>query len=348
MNENTCSDIPGFRIQIQRWFRSDCCAASIGGLKQWQSELNNIYGHSIPDCNEISRNNEKDIDILFINASGNSIRKDHQQIKNAAAAEQVLKDDGLLVCIIDSEEVFEAWQNIYERFGFSLINRFPIQTNNPDFSNLFLIFIRTEKREAAQRSVKAIIEDDNKKTTYKLALLRAVCDLSVSMPTAVSFPTHMENLRIERKLLENRKRDALSEEKRGRRSKNALRSYEITIPENIQNRISIPFGLVLERILEYYWHIFKVDILENQDFPAQAHPEIKLAFRKKLQALIKAYKGDFESFRNEWYSGCFASTNNSEKLKKARCITSAFKKSLILFKTVRSNIQEIRRRILQN
>lgn len=134
----------------------------------------------------------------------------------------------------------------------------------------------------------------------------------------------MENLRIERELLENRKRDALSEEKRGRRPKNALRSYEITIPENIPNRISVPFGLVLERILEYYWHIFAES--KNNVYPAQSNSKSPLKFRKALSKLVDSYCGDFERFRNEWYSGHFSSADDAFKLEKVRCITNAFKK----------------------
>lgn len=322
--ETICSDSQSLCEELKRWIPPQCQAASIGPLAGWKADLESLCGCPISDWANCPKDFEKKAGIVFLNSLSHSIRADHQQVKNAGQAENIIETDGILICFVGIEEVFEAWQNVYERFGFSLIRRLIFKFNNNSDSGQVLIFLRSEQRSASQSTLKAVIESDNKKTTYKLALLRAVCEVSVSMPTAADFLSRQENLDLEAKLLQKRKSVAVSEEKREKRASEALTSDEICIPDFIPNRAEIPFGLVLERVLEYYWYLFPNSQIHETVFPPQSIDQ-RLRFRQQLQALIDRYYGDFESFKKEWYSGDLERNKDELSRKKAKEITSAFR-----------------------
>ena len=123
-----------------------------------------------------------------------------------------------------------------------------------------------------------IIERDRKRSTYKFALLRAVCELNIANPNCVRFREPMDAARLPAALRERVDDDAWA---------------------------AVPFGLVVEKTIEYYWSILAGEVRPTDPRPAprQIHRGQELKFKSSLLAFMRRWAGDWEAFRADWHRG---------------------------------------------
>lgn len=152
---------------------------------------------------------------------------------------------------------------LFEQLGFS-----PIRGRVVGWDALVLL--QNDARSHARASLAGIIENDAKTTTYKLALLRALCDINIACPGRVSYLP----------------------EASGDPTQTVCRPYCAS------DAAQIPFSLVVECVMSYYWGIFvaKAPVRQIQEGRS-------LSFEAALKQLIVHYGGDWLALRRDWYAG---------------------------------------------
>lgn len=195
----------------------------------------------------------------------------------------VLTDTGVLVLAVPenhagptavdpryySNQPAAAYSALLSRFGFEEV--FVERTTNTGAPGLLctwvtMVLVRAAGRLKAERRLLGVLEDDRKTATYKLALLRAVADINIAAPHRVRF---------------QRLDDPTA----------AVRNLE---PE----LAAIPFSIVIERWLEYYWRL-----TYGADAPRQIVRGRVLGFEASLETLRALYKNDWWHFRSDYYGG---------------------------------------------
>lgn len=175
----------------------------------------------------------------------------------------------------------ESYADLFERFGFSLVEKSRTEAAGLPESRtpwMNLVFLRRAERPAARANLTGIIERDRKRSTYKFALLRAVCELNIANPNCVRFREPMDAARLPAALRERVDDDAWA---------------------------AVPFGLVVEKTIEYYWSILAGEVRPTDPRPAprQIHRGQELKFKSSLLAFMRRWAGDWEAFRADWHRG---------------------------------------------
>lgn len=152
---------------------------------------------------------------------------------------------------------------LFEQFGFSPIRQLVIGWDA-------MVLLHSDARSHARASLAGILENDAKTTTYKLALLRALCDINIACPGRVSY-------------LPEASADPIQAVRR---------------PYCAPDAAQIPFALVVECVMSYYWGIFvaKTPVRQIQEGRS-------LGFEAALKQLIVHYGGDWLALRRDWYAG---------------------------------------------
>lgn len=175
----------------------------------------------------------------------------------------------------------ESYADLFERFGFSLVERSRTEAAGLPESRtpwMNLVFLRRAERPSARANLTGIIERDRKRSTYKFALLRAVCELNIANPNCVRFREPMDAARLPAALRERVDDDAWA---------------------------AVPFGLIVEKTIEYYWSILAGEVRPTDPRPAprQIHRGQELKFKSSLLAFMRRWAGDWEAFRADWHRG---------------------------------------------
>ena len=132
-----------------------------------------------------------------------------------------------------------------------------------------LVFVRRSERLRAVSRLRGILEDEAKTATYKFALLRAVADVNIEAPGRARF------------LARNEWQPAAGIE---------------------TDWVAIPFSLVLERWLDYFWEL----TAGTGPAPRQIQGSRTLGFGASLSRLQALYAGDRLHFRRDFYEGRLA------------------------------------------
>lgn len=175
----------------------------------------------------------------------------------------------------------ESYADLFERFGFSLVEK--TQTASAGLpesrsSWMNLVLLRRSERPAARANLTGIIERDRKRSTYKFALLRAVCELNIENPNCVRFRDPMDAAELPPSIRERADSGAWA---------------------------ALPFGLVVEKTIQYYWSILAAEVRPTDPRPAprQIHRGQELKFKPGLLAFMARWAGDWEAFRADWHRG---------------------------------------------
>lgn len=132
-----------------------------------------------------------------------------------------------------------------------------------------LVFVRRAERLRAVSRLRGILEDEAKTATYKFALLRAVADVNIEAPGRARF------------LARNEWQPAAGVE---------------------TDWVAIPFSLVVERWLDYFWEL----TAGTGPAPRQIQGSRTLGFGASLSRLQALYAGDRLHFRRDFYEGRLA------------------------------------------
>lgn len=162
-----------------------------------------------------------------------------------------------------------------------------------------LVFVRRAERLRAVSRLRGILEDESKTATYKFALLRAVADVNIEAPGRARFLARNE--------------------------------WQPT-PMSEVDWVAIPFSLVVERWLDYFWAL----TAGEGPAPRQIQGSRPLGFGASLSRLQALYAGDLLHFRRDFYEGRLALPDaDSEKVKAFQKtvseIASALKKGPVHF-----------------
>lgn len=152
---------------------------------------------------------------------------------------------------------------LFEQLGFS-----SIQTALP--GSEAMVLLRNDVRTSARANLTGIIENDKKTTTYKFALLRALCDINIACPGRAAY--------LPKATLEQ--------------------AYALRLPYRALDAVEVPFSLVIESVMGYYWNI-----LANYPHLRQIQSGRMLGFERELLHLIQRYGGDWLTLRRDWYAG---------------------------------------------
>lgn len=194
----------------------------------------------------------------------------------------------------------EHYSALLERFGFAEIQREnTLHTGSPGHECTWatMIFAKAESRRQARTNLSGILENDRKTSTYKFALLRALCDINIQNPGRVRYIGKSPN----------------------------GQPFET---------VALPFELVIERVIEYYWQIF-ANAKHLPMPPGQIAGRRRLAFNEKLELVMRDYCYDWQTFQKEFYDGSLASSNLSDRkvrvLELFDCTAESLKKGPVYF-----------------
>lgn len=162
-----------------------------------------------------------------------------------------------------------------------------------------LVFVRRTERLRAVSRLRGILEDESKTATYKFALLRAVADVNIEAPGRARFLARNE--------------------------------WQPTRESEV-DWVAIPFSLVVERWLNYFWAL----TAGEGPTPRQIQGSRPLGFGASLSRLQTLYAGDLLHFRRDFYEGRLALPDaDPEKVKAFQKtvsdISSALKKGPVHF-----------------
>lgn len=213
----------------------------------------------------------------------------------------------------------EHYAALFERFGFVEASRELADDAGPDGSRCrwaSLVFVRDAGQRRARMNLRSLIENDSKTSTYKFALLRALCDVNIANPGRAAY-------------------EAASPEKAPR-----LVLAPPDAPANAEKKSAgdpqpavagIPFSLVIERIAGYYWtarHRGAQSAAAPSAPPRQIAGGRPLAFDAELEALAALYSGDWISFREDYYSSVLARSPESKRARAAAALFDAVARTL--------------------
>ena len=176
----------------------------------------------------------------------------------------------------------EAYEDIFADFGFSLLQKRVSLGGRANAQARWatLVFARKHATQETQSDLQKVLLQDHKTASYKLALLRALCDVNMTHPYQADYLTQEES----QSLFIRKNRDARS-----------------------PAMVAIPSLLILESFIEYYWHfLFRLGSQHYQIQKGRA-----LGFQRELLALIAHYRWDantsdasywaWEKFREKYY-----------------------------------------------
>ena len=132
-----------------------------------------------------------------------------------------------------------------------------------------LVFVRRAERLRAVSRLRGILEDEAKTATYKFALLRAVADVNIEAPGRARF---------------------------------LARNEWQPVAGIDADWVAIPFSLVVERWLDYFWEL----TAGTGPAPRQIQGSRPLGFGASLSRLQALYAGDRLHFRRDFYEGRLA------------------------------------------
>ena len=208
--------------------------------------------------------------------------------------------DGLFAGSFPEEHVIA----LFERFGFALAER--KSAGSPVSAAAMLVFVRDAARVRARKSLQGLLEQDRKTTTYKFALIKALAEINIANAARVRYLTPSD-------------------------MKDYLQRAGL---ESAPHQAAIPTGLVIERVAALYWQIYRARALsDDAPLPAQIGGGRRLEFEKPLSDLIRLYRGDWLSFRNDFYLGkLLAGTPRAEAfLLLARAIRKALSRGPVFY-----------------
>ena len=194
------------------------------------------------------------------------------------------------------------YASLLSRFGFEEVyNERRESTGAPgkECTWVTLVFVRRSERLRAVSRLRGILEDESKTATYKFALLRAVADVNIEAPGRARFLARNE--------------------------------WQPT-PESEVDWVAIPFSLIVERWIDYFWAL----TTGPGPAPRQIQGTRPLGFGASLSRLQALYDGDILHFRRDFYEGRLASPDAEPAKLKAfletvRDIASALKKGPVHF-----------------
>lgn len=195
----------------------------------------------------------------------------------------------------------EHYIDLFDRFGFAAATR-EENRGGPAGSEstwVTIVFVRSAGRERARANIQGVIENDSKTSTYKFALLRALADVNCASPGRVRYLPASEMAAFR-----SRASEKLSAGSAG--------------SAEIPHQIAIPFSLVIERTIAYYWQIFRDTVLTNAPLPPQIGGGRRLAFETELTTLMRLYVADWVSARSDFYAGVLAGARRAAFIALAR------------------------------
>ena len=212
----------------------------------------------------------------------------------------VLAADGLFAGSFPEEHVIA----LFERFGFALAEKKSALDAGSAASAL--VFVRDAARVRARKSLQGLLEQDRKTTTYKFALIKAFAEINIANAARVRYLTPSD-----------------------------MKDYlQRTSLKSAPHQAAVPTGLVIERVAALYWQIYRARALsDDAPLPAQIGGGRRLEFEKPLSDLIRLYRGDWLSFRNDFYLGkLLAGTPRAEAfLLLARAIRKALSRGPVFY-----------------
>lgn len=152
-----------------------------------------------------------------------------------------------------------------------------------------LVFVRSPGRERARMNIRGLLESESYTATYKLALLRALADINCSAPGRARCLT-------------------------AREMEQAARRLRVPAGVHLPHQAAIPLGLVVERVMAYYWAILRREVARDllpaaeraaaDDLltPAQIHCGRRLAFETELRQVMRRFRADWHAFRRDFYA----------------------------------------------
>lgn len=173
----------------------------------------------------------------------------------------------------------DAYIALFERLGFEEVHRESAARagiKGRECVWTTFVMVKRSARGAARTNITGLLESDQKTATYKFALLRALCDVNIASPGRARYIGSASGVGHE--------------------------------------AVAIPFSLVVERVIEYYWSIARMrSTSAGREPPRQISGGRPLAFEASLRALMTAYMGDWHALRRDFYAGKFAESLDAEK-----------------------------------
>ena len=126
---------------------------------------------------------------------------DHELYEAACFMERAVTDKGTLIVVVPLDHKGDPdrktflrdsldYATLFERMGFRLASqeiRDGVGSPGHECRWASCVFLRDSQSELSNRRFRHILEKDAKTSTYKLALLRALCDINRTMPRSVRF-----------------------------------------------------------------------------------------------------------------------------------------------------------------
>lgn len=125
---------------------------------------------------------------------------DHELYETAAFIDRAAGENSAVIAVVpldhkgDADRFVQARETLdyvalFERMGFRKVCESESVSGSPGYECRWvsLVFLRADGSDRAMKRLRAIIENDKKTSTYKLAVLRALCDINRTMPRLVSF-----------------------------------------------------------------------------------------------------------------------------------------------------------------
>lgn len=177
----------------------------------------------------------------------------------------------------------EHYAALFERFSFIEAERRAAPGGPPGSESEWVtfVFIRRSGDERARMNIQGLLETDAKTTTYKFALLRALADVNCANAGRVRHLTRAEMAELEKSL-----------------------APAGAPPVALPHQAALPLGLVVERVIAYYWQIYGRRFDDpDAALPPQIGAGRKLAFEAELLDLMTLYQGDWVSCREDFMRG---------------------------------------------
>lgn len=238
---------------------------------------------------------------------------DEALARTVSFLEAALMDSGTLIVSVPIDHPGDAARSVYRReyfnrpatFYAALFERYGL-TQVQSRSNTqagaagrtciwcTLVFLKTHSRRRATTNIRGLLESDAKLSTYKLALLRALCDINIQNPGRVRYAGGPSN------------------------------GFPV-------ETIALPFELLIERVVEYYWQIFR-----HADKRAPASQIVRsrsLAFAGELETVMNDYGRDWFLFRKDFYNGTLAKdpVRSDHLLDLFKCMAETLRKGPVYF-----------------
>lgn len=194
----------------------------------------------------------------------------------------------------------EYYGALFERFGFAEVERETSENAGAatyECTWATIVFTKIESRRQARANLTGLIENDSKTSTYKFALVRALCDVNICNPGRVRYVG------------------------------GPSAGYPV-------ETVAIPFELIIERVIEYYWQIFRRK-KHAPSAPAQIGGGRRLAFEEQLLLVMREHCFDWHVFHKDFYNGTLEAEHTSQRrthlLELFDCVAASLKKGPVYF-----------------